>query len=245
MQKNGLSTNDLHVEKVKHFFNIPELYLKNQAQIDIRKMITRNLLDGIPLKNILDLGCGDGSESLQFLSNSTKVVLVDVSEKMLLIAQASVPPKWIANVQFVHADFANLQPIPRFDLVLCIGVLAHVSSVERCMELLANFLMPGGYCVLQITGNDYKIAKFLNLYRSLRNRSGYQLNTMNLFSIISLCRKNGLEFLRSTNYAPLLPGMGILPNFVLFKYQKYSMHPIFKWISSETMILFQKNPTCL
>jgi len=242
MQDDEIPTNNQHLEKVKHFFNIPGLYLKNQALIEIRKMITRKFVEGKEPKHILDVGCGNGSISAQFLSNSTHVVMVDLSEKMLSIAKMRVPPKWATNVQFVQADLASLQLTARFDLVLCIGVLAHVVSVERCIDRLANFLMPGGYCVLQITRNDYKVAKLLSLYESWRDRSGYQLTTMNLASVIALCQENGLKYLRSTSYAPLLPGMGILPNFVLFEYQKYSMLPVFKWICSETMVLFQKSP---
>jgi 2-polyprenyl-3-methyl-5-hydroxy-6-metoxy-1,4-benzoquinol methylase len=244
MQDDGIPTNDQHVEKVKHFFNMPELYLKNQALIEIRKMILRDLLEGKSPKNILDLGCGNGSISMQFLSSSTQVVMVDLSEKMLSIAKMRVPPQWAANVQFVQTDLASLQLTPRFDLVLCIGVLAHVSSVERCIEQLTSSLVPGGYCVLQITRDDYTVAKFLHFYRSLLNRSGYQLNIMNLSSVISLCQKNGLKYLRSISHAPLLPGMGLLPNFILFEYQKYSMLPIFNWICSEAMVLFQKSSDC-
>ncbi|RPJ69516.1 MAG: hypothetical protein EHM20_16350, partial [Alphaproteobacteria bacterium] len=81
MQDDEIPTNNQHVEKVKHFFNKPELYLKNQTLIEIRKIITRKLVEETIPKQILDLGCGNGSISLQFLSSSTHVVMVDLSEQ--------------------------------------------------------------------------------------------------------------------------------------------------------------------
>lgn len=241
MQDSDISASKQHVEKVKSFFDTPE-YLSNQAQIDIRKIITRKLLEDFSPTNILDLGCGNGSISTQFLTDSTRIVMVDLSEKMLSIAKAKIPPQWSANVQFIQSDLASLRPFPRFDLVLCIGVLAHLPSISKCIAAAASFLRTGGCCVLQITDHDYKVVNFLRFYSWLRKAGeGYKTNDTTLPLIISNCRENGLEYLQNINYAPLLPGMGVLPYATLFEYQKRSMQPAFKWMCSETMTLFQKN----
>jgi|SRR5450759_4763650 len=241
MQDNGMRASEYHVEKVKRFFSKPELYFKNRTQIEIRKIISRTFVEGTRPTSILDLGCGDGSVSIQFLSGSTHIVMVDLSEEMLSIARKLVPHKWAANVQFVQANLTDLHFSPRFDLVLCIGVLAHVPSVEKCIEIIAASLIPGGFCILQITRNESMLARLLHSYRSLRNISAHRLNTMTVSEIISLCKDNGLRQVRYTNYAPLIPGMRFLPNTIVFEYQRLSMLSIFSWIGSETMILLQKD----
>lgn len=241
MQRKDSVVSNQYNKYTKIFFDQPELYLRNQSQIKIREMITKNFVDGIYPKKILDLGCGDGSISLQFLSNSSHITFVDFSNPMLAIAKKKVPREYSKNVSFIQADFSSLMPTPRFDLVLCVGVLAHVQSVENCIEIISRFLLPGGYCIIQITNSDHILAKFLSLYSSYRNRSGYKVNNLSVSSLLSLFQSYGVHNLHLARYAPLLPGMGLLPTSLIFYYQKSSVKPAFRWISSEVMMLFQKS----
>ncbi len=63
---------------------------------------------------ILDLGCGAGFDSFiaaQKVGNSGKVIGVDITEKMILKAQANAEKYNFRNVEFMVGDIENL-PIP-------------------------------------------------------------------------------------------------------------------------------------
>src|SRR5437867_2018514 len=76
---------------VRAFFEEPESYLHRDFQVEVRAEIVRAMLpDAVGLR-ILDIGCGDGRVSLQFLPQAKQVTLLDLSESMLHRARANVP----------------------------------------------------------------------------------------------------------------------------------------------------------
>ena len=89
----------------------------------------REMLDGIKKSKILDLGCGDGSLSLQFLPEVDLITLVDFSDNMLNICRNKVPRRMGNRVDFIVNDINLFAPQQKYDVVLCMGVLSHVKSI--------------------------------------------------------------------------------------------------------------------
>ena len=69
-----------HTEEVAGYFNQPEAYLKNGFDIAVRKKIITQLLGDISNKHILDMGCGNGALSMDYLEHN-QVHFVDLAEK--------------------------------------------------------------------------------------------------------------------------------------------------------------------
>src|SRR5579863_8950222 len=136
---------------VRRFFDRTDRYLANNINIEIRRKVVRDLVGDIRNSRILDLGCGDGSISQQFLASSISLTLVDTSQNMLEAARSQTPSELRTNVEYVNEDSSRYQSPSKYDLVLCLGLLAHVDSVESAIRNIAELLKADGRCVLQIT----------------------------------------------------------------------------------------------
>ena len=132
-------------------FNNPDLYLKNNFNVEIRSQLIRKLLGEPSNLQILDLGCGDGRLSLQFLADNNRITLVDRSRPMLERARENTPEHFRDRVGYVNHDILGFQPSELYDVVICVGVLAHVTSIESAVAKIASLVRPGGRCIIEFT----------------------------------------------------------------------------------------------
>jgi SAM-dependent methyltransferase len=116
-----------------------------------------------------------------------------------------------ADIEYVEADILNYEPAEPFDVVLCVGVLAHVSSPVALIDRVARALRPGGRCIIQITDDGHPFGWLLNRYYRRRKRSTWTMNTMTRRAINSVLANHGFREGSSRRYGLLLPGSGWLP----------------------------------
>jgi 2-polyprenyl-3-methyl-5-hydroxy-6-metoxy-1,4-benzoquinol methylase len=232
-------------DEVKTFFDKPERYLRHDFGVRLRGEIVRDLLGSMDKGGILDAGCGDGSVSLQFLKPGVSITLLDLSEQMLAVARSRTPPDRVADVRFVQGDVLDFEPAAPFDVVLCLGLLAHVGSVDGAIGKLVSFVKPGGHCVLQLTDQAKAIARVDAAGYAIRRRfvdeRGYGMNYLTKEQVVLLSQQHGLRLLRDRRYSLLLPGMGRLPLRWLYRYQRLTLER--PWLSrhgSEVILLLRK-----
>ena len=230
---------------VRDFFDETQRYLANNANIEIRRRIVKEMVEDIENAKILDFGCGDGSIGLQFVGTSNSVTLVDISQKMLDVARNQTPSSSQARVEYVNDDLAHYESSSKYDLVLCLGVLAHVDAVEGTVRKIAELLKNDGRCVLQITDADRMLGKLSEAYCDVRNRLGRgyprRMNRIGSRELRSLAAHSGMRYLAERRYASLLPGMGRLPIQCREKYQLFTLNePSLSRYGSEAILLFSK-----
>ena len=230
---------------VRRFFDRTDRYLANNINIEIRRKVVRDLVGDIRNSRILDLGCGDGSISQQFLASSISLTLVDTSQNMLEAARSQTPSELRTNVEYVNEDSSRYQSPSKYDLVLCLGLLAHVDSVESAIRNIAELLKANGRCVLQITDADRTLGKLTGTYCNLRNRFTHRypcnMNRTGMECISALAAKFNMKCVAERRYAGLLPGMGRLPLDWRRRFQLLTLDT--SWLSkhcSEAIILFTK-----
>jgi 2-polyprenyl-3-methyl-5-hydroxy-6-metoxy-1,4-benzoquinol methylase len=237
---------NLKEDVVKLYFDNTEVYLKNNISILTRSLIVKDLLGKVDNCTILDLGSGDGSISLQFLSNTNHITMVDISKNMLMKSIRNTPQGYYSCTHYINANLSELEINGGFDIILCLGVLAHVESVEVIISKAAKLLNPGGRCIFQITDNGQLLGRFTYLYYTLRNLvtnySRYQMNKMSAEQIILSASEKGLSYVACKRYSLVLPGMGILPrkwleDFEIAVLQKDRLSRY----GSEAVLLFQKD----
>src|SRR2546423_8693350 len=149
---------------VEGFFDT-DAYLRNDTVIPIRARLVRELLGDVTGMRVLDVGCGDGSLSTQFLDRSNSVTMVDFSQRMLDRARMNLKPRGIgARVEFVRADLFEFEAEAPYDVVLCIGLLAHVAEPGTAIEKVAELVAAGGRCVLQVSDDDQLANRLLYRY---------------------------------------------------------------------------------
>jgi len=183
---------------VKSWFESPDKYLKRrQFDIRIRIETVQQFTKNVNFDRVLDIGCGDGSISLPLLPRSKKITLLDVSTNMLAIARDRIPVDRVDDVEIINESFlnSNLEP-ESFDLILCLGVLAHVDSPAAIVAEIARVAKRRSCVILEFTDlshfwglPDIAYQKILRLVRP----STYALNRLNNRGVMQLCRENGLR----------------------------------------------------
>jgi len=90
-------------------------------------------------KWVLELGCGIGTDTIQFARVGVRVIAVDLSPTSLEIARKRAASHWeIANaVAFVEGDIERLEDAVKpavFDLVYSFGVIHHTPDPGRALR---------------------------------------------------------------------------------------------------------------
>jgi 2-polyprenyl-3-methyl-5-hydroxy-6-metoxy-1,4-benzoquinol methylase len=198
-------------EHARIFFDDPEKYLdRREFDIRLRAETVQTLTQGRPLDRILDIGCGNGAISLPLLTTERRLTLLDISQNMLAAARRRIPQNLMNNVEFVNQGFmaASLDP-GAYDLVLCIGVLAHVDSPNDVVARVASLLKPGGCAILEFTDSYHFMGRAVVLYHRLLNRfrpATYSLNCIREREVMQSCDEHQLR--PSAFYRYCLPPPG-------------------------------------
>lgn len=191
---------------VKAFFETPGRYLnKSSGSIRIRAETVASFTAGRSFARVLDIGCGDGSISLPLLNPNTRLTLLDLSTSMASIARANVPPALAHRVEVRNEDFmAASFDSDYFDLVICVGVLAHVVSPEEFMKKVARVLKPQGSLILQFTDSCHfvgRLVRLMNRLREIRVPRTYKANLLSFTQVERLCRHQELRLVSVFRYA--------------------------------------------
>jgi 2-polyprenyl-3-methyl-5-hydroxy-6-metoxy-1,4-benzoquinol methylase len=199
------------IEQVKSLFEIPDKYLcPRQFDIQIRVETVKEFTENVMVDHVLDIGCGDGSISLPLLPRSKQLTMLDLSSKMLDLARKKIPFDRSSDVDIINGSFigSNLSP-QSFDLILCLGVLAHVDSPAAVIAEIARLAKPGATIVLEFTDSFHfwgvPVVVYQKLLKLLRPEP-YALNRLKHRQVMRLCHDNGLR--ASALYRYGLPPIG-------------------------------------
>jgi SAM-dependent methyltransferase len=233
--------------QVKEFFNRPVYLDKGRFLIEVRASLVQELVGRIPHQRIVDLGCGDGSISIPFLGEGTELTLVDLSERMLALAAARVPDVARGRVQIVNASLGEFEPTASFDLVICVGVLAHVHDIDAAAGKIAECVRAGGTAVVEFTPNPNPLAKVFLPYYWLRGAwrgsvQGYETNKIPLADLLVIFRRHGLELTALKRHFFPLPTMAWWSQRSLYRYAVFAMRSkLISRIGTEHLMLFKKS----
>ena len=102
--------------------------------------------------SILELGCGNGRDSLFFIKNSFKVTGIDQSRSA--IEAINNRTQSFTDSKFIQGDFTNLDYIGTFDAVYSRFTLHSVSKVEqnRVLKNSWNHLVKNGIFCIEVRG---------------------------------------------------------------------------------------------
>ena len=204
----------LEREQAKNSFADPLPYLRNNPYVDLRADAVRRLLPLCAGKSLVDLGCGDGRISIPLAEDSSELLLVDSSAGMLDLARANVPQRTAHIVRYLCVDLAQFQSPREYDVVLCIGVLAHVPDPVATLRQIADLVAPGGHALVQLTDAAYRLGRLTHRVGDLRRRfdggDKYALNHMTLNSVCSELQKAGLHLTSCYRYV-FVPGLRRFP----------------------------------
>ncbi len=110
----------------------------------------------VPGERVLDIACGTGLVTLKAakaVGPTGQVMGVDLSEKMINLAQRQAQAGDSVNVTFERMDAEHLAlPDSSIDVVLCSLGLMYLPEPERALCEMRRILRPGGRVVISVWG---------------------------------------------------------------------------------------------
>jgi SAM-dependent methyltransferase len=101
---------------------------------------------------VLDVGCGNGQNSLLAAAKVKQVIGFDIDKTQLKIAETEAVKRGLVNVRFdyVSAEIKLPYKSNLFDKVIFLGVLEHLSNRESILKEIKRVMKPGGKLLLGI-----------------------------------------------------------------------------------------------
>lgn len=127
--------------------------LLSERPIDAECAQIGAILDGRGLAadaRLLDAGCGTGRYAVALARRGYRVAGLDASAELVAVARQRVGA---AAVTFIHADLLALPATPRYDAVLCRGVLNDLvddGARRDAFLAFARALVPRGVLLLDV-----------------------------------------------------------------------------------------------
>lgn len=235
-------------DQVRSVFENAPHYLKRQGvDIRVRTETVRAFAASINWSRMLDVGCGDGSISLPLLTRSSHCTLLDLSASMIAIAKGNIPEGLAANVDAKNANFM-MAPLDAgsFDLIVSVGVLAHVDSPDHFISKLATLLRPGGSLIIEFTDGHHitgRLQRFLGSLKEIVAPPRYRTNLLSFDAVAQLFTRHQLQLVSVFRYATIpIPGIerifgnGMLYRIVTLIFGRWP-HNRAAWLGNEYICL--------
>ena len=114
--------------------------------------------------DVLEFGCGTGSTAIAHAPYVKSILAIDISSKMLEIAQGKAETKNIENVTFKRSGIDTFSmPNKTLDAVLGLSILHVLDNKEEVIVKVHKMLKPGGIFITNTVciGNFMKFLKFI------------------------------------------------------------------------------------
>ncbi len=153
-------------QSAKFWNNIAERYSKqpiaDEAAYQKKLQVTREHLR--PDMEILEFGCGTGSTSIFHAPSVKHIQAIDISSKMLEIAQSKADAEKIKNVTFKCMTIDEFSVLDKtLDAVLGLSILHLLDNKEEVIAKVHRMLKPGGIFVTSTAclGDTMKFFKII------------------------------------------------------------------------------------
>jgi 2-polyprenyl-3-methyl-5-hydroxy-6-metoxy-1,4-benzoquinol methylase len=227
---------------VKDFFDQTGLYLHKRFGIQLRREIIKKLVPATAYKRVLDVGCGDGTLSLDFIEKADHVAMIDLSDNMLILARQNIRyhfPEEDNKIIYFNGDFISFEENNPFDLILLIGVLAHVPDIGETFMKVSSLLKPNGVVVIQFSDSNHLLIR-LRLWLH-RRKSKYELNKITKGNLEVIYNQNNLKCIGEKKFNFPFFGMKYFSDRSLLTFQHWMMKK--KWLSfllSDVILILEK-----
>ena len=170
------------------------------------------LAASMPPGKALDLGCGEGQNSIWLAQRGWIVNAVDLSPSAISEARLQAQAAGVADtIVFRAADISDWRPVSRYDLVFCtFGLPARGMGRSRMLDMAAAAVAPGGTILLtefdiSLRREGWMAEKYLvsteelerhlagfrvdrSVTRIARHRHGYEERVLPVASVIATRR---------------------------------------------------------
>ena len=97
-------------------------------------------------KKVLEIGCGIGTDTINFARAGARVTAVDLTEQSLELARQRAKVFGLEDrIRFIQADAERLSeavPVEPYDLVYSFGVIHHTPDPNRVLDEIRKYVTP-------------------------------------------------------------------------------------------------------
>ena len=114
-----------------------------------------------PVDVVLDIGCGTGTQCGDLAGNVKRVTGIDISSKLLAIAEQRKAERKLDNIEFIKISLYDERlKADSFDVVMAFFVLHFFEDIDAVFKRIHNLLKPGGLFISETAclGEKSKIA---------------------------------------------------------------------------------------
>ena|SRR5215469_2285976 len=154
---------DVKISQVRDYWNARPCNLRHSAapvgtkeyfdQVEARKYFVEPHIPGFAEferwqgKKVLELGCGIGTDTINFARHGALVTAVDLSEKSIELARKRSAVFGLeGQIQFYGGNAEELTqfvPVEAYDLIYSFGVIHHTPYPGKVVEEMRKFARPG------------------------------------------------------------------------------------------------------
>ena len=165
----------IEIETVRNYWNSRPCNIRHSPReigskeyfndVEIRKYFVEPHIPGFADfpkwkgKKVLEIGCGIGTDTINFARAGAHITAIEYSEESLKIAQQRAKV-FNLPIKFYHADAENLSktvPVERYDLVYSFGVLHHTPHPEKAISEVKKYMDKNSvFKVMVYNRNSYK-----------------------------------------------------------------------------------------
>ena len=137
---------------------------------------------------VLDFGCASGEMSLDIAPHVQHVHGIDVSGKMIALAQEKAQARQTPNVEFSQTDlFAGSLTSQSFNAIVAFNILHLVDEPSKALDRIYDLLAPGGVLISQtpclrergwILGGIFRVVGMLGLVPKVHSFDVHRLETI-------------------------------------------------------------------
>jgi ubiquinone/menaquinone biosynthesis C-methylase UbiE len=231
---------------VKEYFDKTDDYIKANPVIQVRKKIIGEIVGNLKDKQIIDVGCGNGELTREFVFGN-RITFLDISDKMLDLARLNISEEHLNHASFVNSDILSFKTEKTFDLVVCTGVVAHVENIQGLLNKLKEIVKDDGMILLQFSASEKLISKFNQLrnglFRKARSNYNYKINLTSSSFIEKLLNNCGLIIIKKVKYLPVSPLFSIFNYKSRIKFMEASYkNRLLSYFGSEIILSLSKAP---
>ena len=153
-------------QSAKFWDKIAERYSKqpiaDEAAYQKKLQVTREYFQ--PDMEVLEFGCGTGSTAITHAPYVNHIQAIDISSKMLEIAQGKADAKSVENVTFKRSSIDKFSVSDQtFDAVLGLSILHLLDNKEEVIARVHKMLKPGGIFVTNTACIGDTMMRFLKV----------------------------------------------------------------------------------
>lgn len=125
---------------------------------------------------ILDLGAGNGSDSLYLLNKGYEIYAVDFQNESIERIKSNMAPEKNKNIKLINSDFQHLDwnNLPKFDVIIAINSISFIKNEDfyKLWHKISTQLKPNGIIIARLFGDKLDWPNMQNM--TLLNKA--QLN---------------------------------------------------------------------